>query len=219
MCILSQVSSHKSTVGITKCILFLGSEIRNLNIGNTSESSILISWDLLGQVLSFGNLITFSIYLRTPSYDIVTTTNDLEIELTHLVANLNYTILVELQVPFTTHTISATSYYVLASTTTANVCPQNANPLTQYSPYITTIGLIIIIVLMVLAFFIQLIICCILKRRATKEDIQGISALIDTVNKKDNCLYSDIAEYSVMQAGEKSSKEVYVNKNNSSYEN
>ena len=173
----------------------IGSEITNLVIEDTSANFILISWDVLGPVLAYGNLITFSIYLRTPNLDLITTTKDLQIELAlPLLSSVNYTIQVELQVPFTTHTISTTSYYFLAPTTepsttttsTTNVMDnlvlQNTNLLTQYS-YGTMVGIIILIFLIVLVFMIQSIGWCILKRRATK-GVEGISTLADTEDKK-----------------------------------
>ena len=154
----------------------LGSEITNLSIENTDKNSILLSWDVLGPVLEYGNVITFSIYLRTPNYVLVTTTKDLEIELAPpLLSNVNYTILVELQLPFTTDTISATFIYFLANisstattsipqtssdTTTVmnNLLLQNTNLLTPYS-CVMMIGIMIIIILMALAFLFLFIIC------------------------------------------------------------
>ena len=213
--------------------MYLGSEIQNLSIENTSENSILISWDLFGPVLAYGNLITFSIYLRTPNYVLITTTKDLEIELAlSLLPNVDYTIQVELHVPFTTETLSATSYYFLASTTKPSITTtstpqtssdtttvmcnellQNTNLLTPY-PYVVMIGNMIIILIMVLTFLFLFTICCILKRRATKEDVQRIYDLIKAESKKQDDTYDLIGEDVQMQTLKQSTKEVFCNNPN-----
>eukprot|EP00800_Vazella_pourtalesii_P023132 TRINITY_DN923_c0_g1_i13.p1 TRINITY_DN923_c0_g1~~TRINITY_DN923_c0_g1_i13.p1 ORF type:complete len:381 (-),score=40.72 TRINITY_DN923_c0_g1_i13:116-1258(-) len=212
---------------------FSGSEIQNLSIENTSENSILISWDLFGPVLAYGNLITFSIYLRTPNYVLITTTKDLEIELAlSLLPNVDYTIQVELHVPFTTETLSATSYYFLASTTKPSITTtstpqtssdtttvmcnellQNTNLLTPY-PYVVMIGIMVIIILMVLTFLFLFTICCILKRRATKEDVQRIYDLIKAESKKQDDTYDLIGEDVQMQTLKQSTKGVFCNNPN-----
>ena len=144
-----------------RCILLDSPQrIVSLTTRTLNQTSILVSWNLLETSSIYSNL-TFSIYYLGSSLNrsLVNITNDLSYTITGLVSNTNYTVRVELRIPFSTQTISATKYHILEQT----VLAQTTGPLTD-----NTNPLLIVIVVIVLAFIgliliAVVVICYVLK--------------------------------------------------------
>ena len=104
-----------------RCILLDSPQrIVSLTTRTLNQTSILVSWNLLETSSIYSNL-TFSIYYLGSSLNrsLSNITNDLSYTITGLVSNTNYTVRVELRIPFSTQTISATKYHILEQTVLA----------------------------------------------------------------------------------------------------
>ena len=134
--------------------------------------------------------MTFSIYQGFGIYEALAgTTTDLYFVITDLNPNINYTIRVESEIPYSTQIISSTTYHFLKydevteptvminntsqSTQTSMTTPisevlQISNLLSDYSSFILIGGILIIIILFVLVVIIVVVTCCMKKRRALK---------------------------------------------------
>ena len=131
--------------------------------------------------------MTFSIYLGFGIYEALAgTTTDLYLVITDLNPNVNYTIQVESEIPYSTQIISSTTYHFLESdeVTEPTVMINNISQSTQTSmttpisevlqisnlltDYIIIGGILIIIILLVLVVIIVVVTSCMKKRRAVK---------------------------------------------------
>ena len=161
----------------------------NLRAETLNQTSIQFSWGLFETNQIFQNMI-FSIYLGFGIYEALAgTTTDLYFVITDLNPNVNYTIRVESEIPYSTQIISSTTYHFLKSdevteptvminntsqsTQTSMTTPisevlQISNLLSDYSSFILIGGILIIIILFVLVVIIVVVTCCMKKRRALK---------------------------------------------------
>ena len=99
-------------------ILGTTQSIINLKSDSSSDNTILITWSLQEPIGMYSDL-TFSVYFSLGEYETLAgTTKDLSYEITGIPTNVNYSIRVESQIPFSTQTISATLYHYLGSVQT-----------------------------------------------------------------------------------------------------
>ncbi|KAI6660002.1 hypothetical protein LOD99_14343 [Oopsacas minuta] len=173
-------------------------KIINLSTEASSESSILVLWDLLEASSSYTD-IEYSVYLGFSNYQVLAgTTINMQYEITQLITNVNYSIRVEFQIPFSIQIISSTIYHFFksndattatspvvinnnitqstaSSSTTAdltNQVLQSASLLNQYSSYILIVGIAVMIILLILFFIMTvLIVCCVVKRKKNRSQI------------------------------------------------
>ena len=157
----------------------------NLKAETLNQTSIQISWGLFETNLIFQNM-TFSIYLGFGIYEALAgTTTDLYFVITNLNPNVNYTIRVESEIPYSTQIISSTTYHFLESdeVTEPTVMINNTSQSTQtsmttpisevlrisdYLSFILIGGILIMIIFLVLVVIIVVVTCCMNKRRAVK---------------------------------------------------
>ena len=173
-------------------ILGTTQSIINLKSDSSSDNTILITWSLQEPIGMYSDL-TFSVYFSLGEYETLAgTTKDLSYEITGIPTNVNYSIRVESQIPFSTQTISATLYHYLGSvqtttqytvvysnndnTTTIPITTptievsQNTGSVPQYYIYI---AIVVIVILLILFFFFLItlfVVCCIFKRRTLRKN-------------------------------------------------
>ena len=87
-------------------------------------------------------------------------TTDLSYTLSGLVSNTNYTVRVELRIPLSTQTISATKYHILEQTI---VILQNTGPLTDNTNPLLILTVVIVLALIGLFLIAVVVICYVLK--------------------------------------------------------
>ncbi|KAI6658464.1 Lactose-binding lectin l-2-like [Oopsacas minuta] len=152
--------------------------LTNLRTENSGENSILVVWGLSETYLSYSGIV-FSIYLGIAGFDTLAgITTFLYYEIDDLQGDLNYTIRVEFEIPFSTETVSATTYHflepIVVTTPTNNITQSTGNPVinpTNSPPiyYVIVIGIVIIISLLLLVSIIAIIVCCLVQRHASNK--------------------------------------------------
>ena len=159
---------------------------------SSNDNSILITWSLQEPTGMYSDL-TFSVYFKLGEYEsLAGTTTDLSYEITGIPTNVNYSIRVESQIPYSTQIISATLYHYLESvqstpqftvvnnndntttipiTTPTNEVLQNTDPIPQYYLYIAIVVIVILLILFFFFFITMFVVCCmyIQKTHSTKE--------------------------------------------------
>ena len=158
---------------------------------SSNDNSILIIWSLQEPTGMYSDL-TFSVYFKLGEYEsLAGTTTDLSYEITGIPTNVNYSIRVESQIPYSTQTISATLYHYLESvqstpqftvvnnndntttipiTTSTNEVLQNTDPIPQYSLYIAIVVIVILLILFFYFFITLFAVCCIFRRRTLRKN-------------------------------------------------
>ena len=133
-------------------ILEFSQSITDLTAETLNKTSILISWGLVYSEGIYSNLI-FSVYFAFRKYEnLAGTTTDMHYKITELPININYSIRVESQIPFSTLTISATIYHYLKTldinntTLPTNEVLENIDDTTQPSTYILVAVVVILII-------------------------------------------------------------------------
>ena len=138
--------------------------------------------------------LTFSVYFSLGDYQsLAGTTTDLSYEITGIPTNVNYSIRVESQIPYSTQTISATLYHYLGLvqtttqytvvnnnstdntttipiTTPTIVVAQVTNSIPQYSIYIAIVVIVILLILFFFFFITVIVVCFLFKRRAPRKN-------------------------------------------------
>ena len=138
--------------------------------------------------------LTFSVYFSLGDYQsLAGTTTDLSYEITGIPTNVNYSIRVESQIPYSTQTISATLYHYLGLvqtttqytvvnnnstdntttipiTTPTIVVAQITNSIPQYSIYIAIVVIVILLILFFFFFITVIVVCFLFKRRAPRKN-------------------------------------------------
>ena len=173
-------------------LLDLTQRFTNLRAETLNQTSIQFSWELFETNQIFQNM-TFSIYLGFGIYeDLSGTTTDFYFVTTNLNPNVNYTIRVESEIPYSTQIISSTTYHFLESdevteptvminntsqsTQTSMTTPisevlQISNLLSDYLSFILIGGILMISIILVLVVIIVVVTCCMKNRRAAKHTI------------------------------------------------
>ena len=158
---------------------------------SSNDNSILITWSLQEPTGMYSDL-TFSVYFKLGEYEsLAGTTTDLSYEITGIPTNVNYSIRVESQIPYSTQTISATLSHYLESvqstpqftvvnnndntttipiTTSTNEVLQNTDPIPQYSLYIAIVVIVILLILFFFFFITMFVVCCIFRRRTLRKN-------------------------------------------------
>ncbi|KAI6647380.1 Low affinity immunoglobulin epsilon Fc receptor-like [Oopsacas minuta] len=153
--------------------------IINLRTDSSGESSVLVFWELSESNASYTDVI-FSIYLGLADYEfLVGTTLFHHYEITNLQGNVNYTIRVEFQIPFSTENVSATTYHFrepiatptnnITQSTKSNVIIPTTNPVI----YVIVVGVVIIIILLLLILVIAVVVCFFMKRNSLKKSVKS----------------------------------------------
>ncbi|KAI6647384.1 hypothetical protein LOD99_12380 [Oopsacas minuta] len=153
--------------------------IINLRAESSGESSVLVFWELSESNASYTDVI-FSIYLGLEDYEfLVGTTLFHHYEITNLQGNVNYTIRVEFQIPFSTENVSATTYHFrepiatptnnITQSTDSNVIIPTTNPVF----YVIVVGVVIIIILLLLILVIAVVVCFFMKRNSLKKSVKS----------------------------------------------
>ncbi|KAI6647376.1 hypothetical protein LOD99_12372 [Oopsacas minuta] len=153
--------------------------IINLRADSSGESSVLVFWELSESNASYTDVI-FSIYLGLADNEfLVGTTLFHHYEITNLQGNVNYTIRVEFQIPFSTENVSATTYHFrepiatptnnITQSTNSNVIIPTTNPVI----YIIVVGVVIIIILLLLILVIAVVVCFFMKRNSLKKSVKS----------------------------------------------
>ena len=160
--------------------------IIDLSAETSGPNSILVAWRL--SEVDLHNIGTFSVYLEIAGFEILAgKTKFLFYELERLAPNINYTIRVELQYPYSALVISSTTHHFLALNGDGTDVAELGNANTQYTTQDTTtefpnnseqsicfttmhaiISVLVIFITMVLLILFILcgVILCVVKRRS-----------------------------------------------------
>ena len=138
--------------------------------------------------------LTFSVYFSLGDYQsLAGITTDLSYEITGIPTNVNSSIRVESQIPYSTQTISATLYHYLGLvqtttqytvvnnnstdntttipiTTPTIVVAQITDSIPQYSIYIAIVVIVILLILFFFFFITVIVVCFLFKRRAPRKN-------------------------------------------------